>query len=239
MIDPARALVSNERPPANGDDAIARIPDQAALAKVGRSVRDRLLADPSVYHVLADRAEVFAAADFLDPRECTHLIAVIDRVARPSEVYAAQQAQYRTSYSGDVDRGDSFVRMIERRLCDLTGLEPAWGETIQGQRYLPGQEFRAHCDWFDTTASYWPSELARGGQRSWTAMVYLNDVDAGGTTRFVNLAIDIEPQAGALLIWNNALPDGRPNPDVLHAALPVERGVKHVITKWFRTREWT
>ena len=202
-------------------------------------MRERLAADASLYRVPVDRAEVFAAADFLDAGECAHLMAIIDAVAKPSEVYEiAHQAQYRTSYSGDVDPTDSFVRMIERRLCDLTGIDQTWGETFQGQRYLPGQEFRAHCDWFDAGSSYWKAEHARGGQRSWTAMVYLNDVEAGGTTQFLNLGIGIEPQAGALLLWNNALPDGRPNPDVLHAALPVESGVKYVITKWFRTRPW-
>jgi len=52
------------------------------------------------------------------------------------------------------------------------------------------------------------------------------------------LGLGYAEQAGALLIWNNMLPDGTPNPDVRHAALPVERGVKYVITKWFRTRPW-
>ena len=41
-----------------------------------------------------------------------------------------------------------------------------------------------------------------------------------------------------LVLWNNALPDGTVNDDTLHAATPVERGVKYVITKWFRTRPW-
>lgn len=223
-----------------GGGAIRRQHDQPALARTGRIVRERLAADAAIYRAPSEHAELFAAADFLTTEECAHLIAVIDQVARPSELHdPAGNLHFRTSYSGDVDPTDSFVRMIERRICDLTGLPLAWGETIQGQRYLPGQEFRAHCDWFAPSAGYWPSEQARGGQRSWTAMAYLNQVEAGGATQFCNLGIEIEPQPGALLLWNNALPDGRLNPDVVHAALPVERGVKYVITKWFRTRDWT
>lgn len=217
----------------------SKAPDRQALARLGEQVRARLAADPAVYKVPVDTAEIFAIGNFLDASECAHLIAMIDRVAQPSAVYDPETTSaYRTSYSGDVDPNDSFVRMIERRLSDLLGIEEAWGETVQGQRYHPGQEFRSHYDWFDPRHSYWPGEEKRGGQRSWTAMAYLNDVEAGGTTDFSRIGVTIPPQAGALLMWNNALPDGLPNADVLHAARPVESGVKYVITKWFRTRPW-
>lgn len=213
--------------------------DQAALARVGAVVRKRLEADPAVYRVPIDRAEIFVVGEFLSPAERAHLIAMIDRVAQPSTTYDRENpVKYRTSYSGDVDASDSFVRMIERRICDLLGIDLSWGETVQGQRYEPGQEFQAHYDWFDTRAAYWPAEAKRGGQRSWTAMAYLNDMPEGGATSFVTLGVSVQPQAGALLVWNNALPDGTLNPDVHHAALPVLRGVKYVITKWFRTRRW-
>ena len=212
--------------------------DQRELAALGKRVRARLAGDPSVYKVPIDRAEIFAVGGFLSPDECARLIGIIDRVAQPSKVFAHSQTAYRTSYSGDVDPWDSFVQMIERRLADLLGIEPGWGETVQGQRYLPGQEFREHFDWFDPAADYWTEEVARGGQRSWTAMAYLNEVEEGGVTDFPRIAVSIPPQAGALLIWNNALADGRPNPDVLHASQPVVRGVKYIVTKWFRTRAW-
>lgn len=217
----------------------APLAEKAALARVGAAVRKRLEADPAVYRVPVDRAEIFVVGGFLSPEECAHLMAMIDRVAQPSRTYDPENSfKYRTSYSGDVDPSDSFVRMIERRICDLLGIDDSWGETVQGQRYEPGQEFHAHYDWFDTTASYWPAEITRGGQRSWTAMAYLNDMDEGGATSFVGIGASVQPQAGALLVWNNMLPDGSPNPDVRHAALPVLRGVKYVITKWFRTRPW-
>lgn len=215
-------------------------PDRRALKTAGAAVRARLLADPSVYKVASEQAEIFAVADFLGAEECARLIRMIDAVAQPSRVFEeVYQARYRTSYSGDLDSSDSFVRMVERRLCDLLGIDLAWGEAVQGQRYEPGQEFKEHCDWFDTNARYWKEEVRRGGQRSWTAMAFLNEVEAGGATQFPRLGISIPPQAGALLVWNNALPDGTPNGDTLHAALPVERGVKYVVTKWFRTRPWS
>lgn len=210
-------------------------PDARALARLGEKVRARLAGDPSVYRVPVDRAEIFAVADFLDQRECAHLMALIDQVAQPSRLTFEEEG-YRTSYSGDVDPADPVVRAVERRLYDLTGIELAWGETVQGQRYYAGQEFKEHCDWFDTAQPYWRDEFARGGQRSWTAMVYLNTVEEGGVTSFTRLGVSIPPQAGALLLWNNNLPDGHVNWDTMHAALPVTSGAKYIITKWFRAR---
>jgi prolyl 4-hydroxylase len=216
-----------------------RTPDQAALARLGASVRERLETDPSVHRLPAEEIEIYAVGEFLTPPECDRLIAIIDAVAQPSLLYTTPyDVGHRTSYSGDVDHSDPFVRMIERRIDDLLGIPPEFGETVQGQRYHPGQEFKAHQDYFHTTQSYWQQEKRRGGQRSWTAMAFLNDVEEGGATEFPTIGLRIPPQAGALLIWNNMNPDGTPNPLTLHAGTPVVRGVKHIITKWYRSRDW-
>ena len=217
----------------------APIADRGALSRVGAMVRKRLEADPVVYKIPAEQAEIYAVANFLDAAECARFIAIVDRVAKPSRAFDVDYAQnYRTSYSGDVDPADPFVKMIERRISDLLGLPPACGETVQGQRYLPGQEFKPHNDWFYTNADYWAIERKRGGQRSWTAMAYLNAVEEGGATDFPTIGLSIPPQAGALLIWNNARADGTVNDATLHAGTPVVKGVKYVITKWYRTRKW-
>jgi len=214
-------------------------PDQSALASLGEAVRVRLAADPAAWKVPVDRAEIFAVADFLKASECAGFMELVDAVAKPSPVFDyATDGQYRTSYSGDVDRSEPFVRMIERRIDDLLGIDPDFGETVQGQRYAPGQEFRAHRDWFDPTAPYWQEQERRGGQRSWTAMIFLNDVASGGDTCFPDLGVSIPPQRGTLLTWNNMHPDGTPNLETLHAATPPVEATKYVITKWYRARAW-
>lgn len=225
--------------PAAQPGQAAPLVDVAALARCGELVRARLAADPSAYRLPTERAEIFAFGEFLSAPECERMMALVDATAQPSAVFdEGQYSNARTSYSGDVDRTDSFVRMIERRIDDLLGLDPTFGESVQGQRYAPGQEFKEHCDWFHTRASYWPTEAKRGGQRAWTAMAYLNDVEEGGVTHFTRIGVRVAPQRGALLVWNNALPDGSPNWDTMHAAEPVVRGTKYVITKWYRTRKW-
>lgn len=215
------------------------IPDQAALARVGNQVRNRLQADPKIYKVPTEKAEIYAVGKFMSGAECTKLMRMIDVVAQPSELFDMNYAAgFRTSYSGNVDGRDPFIKGLSRRIDDLLGMKPECGEPIQGQRYLPGQEFKPHCDWFYTDQDYWKAERKRGGQRCWTAMAFLNPVEKGGATRFTEVGIDIDPQPGVLLVWNNAHEDGSPNLDTTHAGTPVEAGIKYVITKWYRTRKW-
>ena len=216
------------------------VPDQDALRQLGEQVRKRLAADPGVYRVDTDIAELFAVGDFLSQAECERLCAMVDQTARPSSLHEVDyDSGFRNSYSGDLDPADAFVMGIGRRIDDILGVDSSFGEAIQGQRYLPGQQFKPHNDWFYTTEKYWQGERKRGGQRSWTTMIFLNDVEKGGETHFTQIGIKIEPKPGVLLIWNNALPDGRPNEGTMHAGTPVIEGAKYIVTKWYRTRRWT
>ena len=44
------------------------------------------------------------------------------------------------------------------------------------------------------------------GQRTWTTMIYLNDVEKGGETYFKHLKLKIKPEKGLLIAWNNLFP---------------------------------
>ena len=217
----------------------AKVADHDGLRRTGNKVRKRLLDNPSVYWIEQERAEVFALGDFMSPDECARMMEMIDATAKPSALFDVDYSTgFRTSYSGDVPPGDPFVKKISRRIDDLLGIDSRWGETIQGQRYLVGQQFQPHNDWFYTSEKYWEIERERGGQRSWTAMVFLNEVEGGGTTDFTKLGLSIEPKPGVLLGWNNADRNGVPNEWTLHAGTPVTAGVKYIITKWYRTKPW-
>jgi len=214
-------------------------PDKLALLRIGAHVRRRLEANPQVQRIATDRAEIWAVPSFLSDPECDQLVALVDRACKPSVVMDHGYTEvWRTSSSGDVDPGDPFIRKIEERIDALLDVPHEWGETMQGQRYREGEEFKYHLDLFWTEAAYWKDEARRGGQRSFTAMAYLNDVAEGGSTDFTNIGLSIPPQKGVLLVWNNCRPDGVPNDDTMHAGTPVIKGVKYVLTKWYRTRKW-
>ena len=221
--------------------AAARIehPDMDTLALIGAKVRARLEADESIFRFPTEAAEIYAVANFFTASVCERLRRLVDATAEPSRLFDnPYESGFRTSYSGNLSRADPFIRKIERQIDDLLSIPSENAETVQGQRYMPGQEFKAHQDYFHTSQPYWQDVRKRGGQRSWTAMAFLNQVEEGGATEFPRLDLSIPPQTGALLFWNNMNPDGSPTPNTLPAGRPVIKGTKYSITKWYRARKW-
>ena len=201
------------------------------------SPADKLAGTSGVQRVPTRELELFLVRGFLDPQTCAAMMARIDARRRPSEIADDLGiANFRTSETCDLDSSDPEVAEVEQRIADLLGLPLACGEPLQGQRYAPGQEFRPHTDTFNPGGYDYLVHTERGGQRSWTAMVYLNQPEDGGATRFKNIGKTIQPETGKLLAWNNLLPDGTPNPATLHQGMKVRRGTKYVLTKWFRQR---
>ena len=213
--------------------------DPAKLARIGAHVTKRLNANPLVQLVENPEVQLYVYQGFLSLGDCKGLIDKIDAEAVPSTLYkGTEQAGFRTSYSCHLNRWDPFVSRVEARMSDVLGIENGYAETMQGQRYQVGQEFKAHHDFFHPCQEYWEMEAKQGGQRSWTAMIFLNEPEEGGTTEFPHLGIGVRPQAGMMLIWNNMKADGTLNYKTLHTGTPVKAGVKHIITKWYRQNNW-
>ncbi|MBX3593995.1 2OG-Fe(II) oxygenase [Sphingomonas sp.] len=210
-----------------------------ARARLGQQATARIEANGAVRKAKVDNVQFYYHPDFLSDTECRQLIGMIDANRRPSTLLAASDdPEFRTSESCDLDRWSPYVQPIDERMASLLGIPPEHGETMQGQRYAPGQQFRAHYDWFSESQEYWAAMKSSGGQRTWTTMIYLNDVEEGGATWFPQAGLRVAPKKGMLLAWNNMKPDGAPNPATLHEGTPVVRGVKYIITKWFREHPW-
>ena len=202
-------------------------------------VADRILSHLGVQKIPSPKLTLFVQRGFLPPALCAELIAQIDAVRRPSSIADANgDAGFRTSETGDLSAALPAVVEAERRIAGLTGLDAAYGEPLQGQRYAAGQEFKGHTDYFEPGGLDFDRFCGVAGNRTWTVMVYLNVPAAGGATRFKAVDKIIQPETGKLVCWNNRRLDGSLNPATLHQGMKVRNGVKYVITKWFRERVW-
>jgi prolyl 4-hydroxylase len=191
------------------------------------------------WRVPTDAAELYEIHDFLTPEECVDLIALIDTnlVASPLTHGPRDYRTSRTHYLPTADH--PLISAVDRRICDLVGVPSSHSETLQGQRYDEGQYFRRHTDAFCPKSEIYAKHTAHGGQRTWTVMVYLNKTQLGGQTLFDQLERAFTPRPGTALAWHNLHPDGTLNEATRHEALPVLRGRKYVLTKWFRTSPWS
>ena len=200
-------------------------------------VAQRLRTAPQVQRVPDSRLELFVVRGFVSAEEQAALVALIEADRRPSTIVDDIGVErFRTSETCDLNPTHPLVAEVNERISALLGLDDRHGEPLQGQRYAPGQEFKAHTDTFEPGRADYFLHCAESGNRTWTAMVYLNDVEEGGATRFKTINKTIQPEAGKLLAWNNLLPDGRPNPATLHQGMKVRRGVKYILTRWYRER---
>jgi len=198
---------------------------------------ERLAVTAGVQRVPTRELELFILRGFLDRVTCATLIERIDAKRRPSLIADdIGIANFRTSETCDLDWNDPVIGDVDRKIATLLGLTLEASEPLQGQRYAPGQEFRPHTDTFEPGGYDFYLHTTAGGQRTWTAMIYLNEPDEGGATRFKTIGKTVRPETGKLLAWNNLLPDGQPNPATLHQGMKVRRGTKYVLTKWFRER---
>jgi prolyl 4-hydroxylase len=203
------------------------------------SVLDNLARREGVQRVPHPKIELFQARGFLTSEHCKDLMGLIDQDRRPSTIADPNGDDYfRTSETCDLARSNPIVQKLEGLLHDLNGIDPALGEPVQGQRYDVGQEFKAHTDYFTPGTADFEKFCSESGQRTWTFMIYLNEVEAGGATRFKVVGKTFQPEVGKLVCWNNKRPDGELNPNTLHHGMKVRKGMKYVITKWYREREW-
>jgi len=192
-------------------------------------------AEAGIQRVPSPRLDLFVLRKFLCASDCSALCELIDTNRRPSTIADDQGiARFRTSETCDLDPRDPLVASVQQRLSHLTGIALTQAEPLQGQRYAAGQEFKPHTDTFNPDGADYYQHCADAGQRSWTAMIYLNEPDDGGATRFKAIGKTIQPETGKLILWNNLLPNGSPNDATLHQGMRVRRGTKYVLTQWFR-----
>lgn len=121
------------------------------------------------------------------------------------------------------------IHALNRRVGAASGTLTEQGEPLQVLRYREGQEYKPHTDAIPGLEN----------QRVMTMLVYLNEDFEGGETDFPELGITIRPRRGEGLLFRNVDDEGRPDPSLLHAGVPVRTGVKLLASRWIREQAVT
>lgn len=186
---------------------------------------------------------VVVLGGLLSDEECDALIELArPRMSRSLTVAAQTGGEEvnpdRTSQGMFFKRGETeLLTRIETRLARLLNWPVENGEGLQILQYLAGTEYKPHYDYFDPNEPGTPSITARGGQRVGTVVIYLNEPEQGGGTRFPDAGFEVAPQRGHAVFFSYAQP--HPSTRTLHAGCPVLAGEKWIATKWLRQREFS
>ncbi|KAK9992419.1 hypothetical protein SO802_027404 [Lithocarpus litseifolius] len=200
------------------------------------------------------KPRAFVYEGFLTDLECDHLISLAKSELKRSAVAdnesgKSKLSEVRTSSGMFINKGkDPVVSGIEDKLATWTFLPKENGEDIQVLRYETGQKYDPHYDYFADKVN-----IARGGHRIATVLMYLTDVAKGGETVFpeaeeaprrkaseangdlsecAKKGIAVKPRRGDALLFFSLHPTAIPDTNSLHAGCPVIEGEKWSATKW-------
>ena len=181
---------------------------------------------------------------FLDKPACDRIIASAQGRMRRAEVGTdnaeLEVSDERTNSDCWLNpTTDSEAAALMQRFAELVALPVTHGEGLSVLHYAKAEAFKPHADgiWSGADPEAIAAFEADGGQRLFTAMVYLNAVEAGGATAFPKLGLGIDPQPGRVLIFaNTAAGDSDATIRAVHAGEPVTAGEKWAAVSWWRQR---
>ncbi|KAK6930077.1 Prolyl 4-hydroxylase alpha subunit, Fe(2+) 2OG dioxygenase domain [Dillenia turbinata] len=200
------------------------------------------------------KPRAFVYEGFLTDKECDHLISLAKSELKRSAVAdndsgKSKLSEVRTSSGAFIPKAkDPIIEGIEEKIATWTFLPKENGEDIQVLRYEHGEKYDPHYDYFADKVN-----IARGGHRLATVLMYLTDVVKGGETVFPNAeqsprarstsadedlsdcakrGVAVKPKRGDALLFFNLHPNAIPDPSSLHGGCPVVEGEKWSATKW-------
>ncbi|KAK9287883.1 hypothetical protein L1049_016325 [Liquidambar formosana] len=212
------------------------------------------LISPAKAKQVSWKPRAFVYEGFLTDEECDHLISLAKSELKRSAVAdnisgKSKLSEVRTSSGMFISKGkDPIVAGIEDKIATWTFLPKENGEDIQVLRYEHGEKYEPHYDYFADKVN-----IARGGHRIATVLMYLTNVVKGGETVFPSAeepprrkspskhddlsecakkGIAVKPRRGDALLFFSLHPNAIPDPISLHAGCPVIEGEKWSATKW-------
>jgi prolyl 4-hydroxylase len=201
--------------------------------------------DRHVHILLAlNSPRVLLFANLLSAEECESLIRMSQGKLERSHVVDRQTGRYerhpdRTSEGTYFQLAENeLIDRIERRIAGLTDCPVEHGEPIQVLHYNPGAQYKPHFDYFEPSDAGNRKVLSMGGQRVATLIMYLNDVEAGGSTVFPEIGLDVLPRQGNAVFFAYCDREGNLDRRTLHGGSPVAAGEKWIATKWLRQRDY-
>uniref|UniRef100_A0A8C2D3Z9 procollagen-proline 4-dioxygenase n=1 Tax=Cyprinus carpio TaxID=7962 RepID=A0A8C2D3Z9_CYPCA len=180
----------------------------------------RLMYAPVKEEVEWDEPRIIRYHDIISDRE----IEILKNISRPllsrSETIGGV-TNIRTSQSVFLDEGYPVVARVNQRIADITGLSMKSAEHLHVQNYGIGGKYEPHYDELDTE-----------NDRIATFLIYMSDVEIGGSTVFPKVGVALKPKKGSAVLWYNLHKNGNVDLNTEHAGCPVLRGNKWVANKW-------
>ncbi|XP_050033049.2 uncharacterized protein [Dermacentor andersoni] len=190
----------------------------------------------AVEELSVSKPRLWLVHDFLSPSECAAVrqeATELEPALVTREDGKDDQPDTRTAALTWLENAGS-ARRVYRRASAITGLAMDSAEKLQVLNYAVGGHYNEHTDPLNDDNDK--------DERLATLLVYLNDVDRGGSTAFPRAHLAIRPHRGSALFWFNLKQEPttrkrRIDYSSTHGSCPVLRGSKWIATLWIH--EWS
>lgn len=201
------------------------------------------LITPVSHVVTSADPRIWVSEKFCSPQVCAWIRERSKGRLEPARTYDAElggrstnDMRTNTGAGFGLWNSDLVLALTRFRIAEAAGISFVMFEPVNVLHYDPGQKFSPHYDWVDPDVSHFANDLAQRGQRTATALIYLNDGYEGGETDFPEIGYAFKGDAGDLLIFFNVTEDGKPDPRTLHAGTAPTSGEKWVLSQWMRDK---
>jgi len=201
------------------------------------------LITPMAHTVTVESPRIWVVEKFCSPAVCSWIASKAKGRLEPARTYDAEKGgrgvndmRTNTGAGFGLWNSDLVLALTRFRIAEASQISFVMFEPVNVLHYDPGQKFDKHYDYIDPTVSHFATDLEQRGQRTATALVYLNDAYEGGETDFPEIGYSFKGDLGDLLVFFNVTEDGQPDPRTLHAGTPPTSGEKWVLSQWIRDK---
>ncbi len=180
---------------------------------------------------------------FASPAICDWLVERARPMMKPATIYDQASGEKRadpkrtnSDWHFTVPDSDLILLFVRARIAAVTGLPTGAMEATTALHYDVGEIFSHHYDYLDPALPGSTEELAAGGQRLATFLLYMNEGYDAAETDFPHISWQYKGRKGDAMFFWNVDASGRPDPLTMHAGLPPTRGEKWLLSQWIRER---
>jgi prolyl 4-hydroxylase len=224
-----------------------------------RQVRSDPAADPQAWRRLADsfdlqvwvtppagrramceKPRIRVVDGFVSPEICAWLVDRAQGKLKPGLMFNGKEfvpmpTRSCSDFCFDILESDLVSLLVRLKISATTKLPVVAMEPTQVFHYALGQEIKAHYDHVRDALSL-SGQSDSLSERIASFLIYLNDDYDGGDLHFSLVDFKFKGKTGDAIYFANVDEAGKAERLSLHAALPITRGEKWMISQWIQDR---
>jgi hypothetical protein len=194
--------------------------------------------------VICEAPRIRAVEKFVPVGFCDWLLARGAGRYQRSQMFDGQKSTFLATrtcsdFKFDIVDADLVLQIIRERVAAITTLPTAAFEPPQIFHYALGEEIKAHYDALKLGDQGYGHGGAYKGDRIATFLLYLNDDYDGGELVFPHAGVRHRGRTGDGVYFAHIDANGQPDRKSLHAALPITRNEKFILSQWIHDRPFT